>query len=238
MIDYILYAVFSIKETFTSILSTIFFPFTFIYYKVKSFILFLLFFVDSYVHNQALSIFITFIVIRLALLPLVISKLKSAQKLKKLEPEINRIKEKMKGLEGLDAELFKIYRANNVNPVAGLLSLMIELPFSVAFFAIAGGGDFFVEGSKFLIWDLTKPDGTNIFRVSNALLMIFGNPNSSRDISTGKKGDMQTMMTFFGLSIFFFSGNWRLASHLAMIIRTAFELAQDKVVEYFFMERD
>jgi YidC/Oxa1 family membrane protein insertase len=75
------------------------------------------------------SIIVLTAFIRLILYPLTASQLKSSKKMQEITPHINRLKEKHKGdAQRLQAETMKLYKEFGVNPVAGCLPLLIQLP--------------------------------------------------------------------------------------------------------------
>ncbi|MDP2632778.1 MAG: YidC/Oxa1 family membrane protein insertase, partial [Candidatus Curtissbacteria bacterium] len=74
------------------------------------------------------------VIIRFALWPLTTSQLKSTQKMAALKPHLDRIKsehghDKVRHQE----EITKLYKEHNVNPLAGCLPLLLQLP---VFFAL------------------------------------------------------------------------------------------------------
>src|SRR3990172_7759761 len=81
-----------------------------------------------------LSIILLTAVVRLAIWPLTATQLKSSQKMAALKPHIDRIKDE----HGHDKtrhqeELSKLYKEHGVNPLAGCLPLLLQLP---VFFAL------------------------------------------------------------------------------------------------------
>ena len=81
-----------------------------------------------------LSIVLLTAVVRLAIWPLTSAQLRSSQKMAALKPHIDRIK----GEHGHDKtrhqqELSKLYKEHGVNPLAGCLPLLLQLP---VFFAL------------------------------------------------------------------------------------------------------
>ena len=85
---------------------------------------------------QALGVSIILLtaIVRMAIWPLTSAQLKSSQKMAALKPHIDRVKEK----HGHDKtrhqqELSKLYKEHGVNPLAGCLPLLLQLP---VFFAL------------------------------------------------------------------------------------------------------
>ena len=75
------------------------------------------------------SIIILTIAIRLILYPLTTSQLKASKKMQEINPHLSRLKEKHKNdAKTLQAETMKLYKEFGVNPVAGCLPLIVQLP--------------------------------------------------------------------------------------------------------------
>lgn len=69
------------------------------------------------------------ILVRLVLFPLFSAQIKSSTKMQKLTPEISRVKEKYKGdNKMIQQETMKLYKEHGVNPVAGCLPVLFQLP--------------------------------------------------------------------------------------------------------------
>ncbi len=75
------------------------------------------------------SIIILTIVIRLVLYPLTASQLKTSHKMQKLTPHLNKLKEKHKNdAKMLQSETMRLYKEHGVNPAAGCLPVIVQLP--------------------------------------------------------------------------------------------------------------
>src|ERR1035437_5240103 len=76
------------------------------------------------------------IVIRLLLYPLMNSQLKASKKMQDLNPHLKNLKEKHKnGAKMLQSETMKLYKEHGVNPAAGCLAVIIQLPLIRALYA-------------------------------------------------------------------------------------------------------
>lgn len=98
-------------------------------------------FVASFFHgNYGLSIILVTIVVRLCLLPLMLSQLKSQEKMKELSPEIQALKEKYKSKDEssqrkLQEETIALYQRHKVDPLSmGCLPMLIQFPILIAFY--------------------------------------------------------------------------------------------------------
>lgn len=92
------------------------------------------------------SLILLTVVIRLILNPLTKSQLKNAQKLSKLKPELDKLSAKYKNdKQRLQQEQLKLYQQVGVNPAAGCLPLLIQMPILIAlynlFFQLLNNGN-------------------------------------------------------------------------------------------------
>lgn len=87
--------------------------------------------------NYFVSIILFTILTKLILLPLYISQIKSTEELNKIGPMAKKIQDKYKNDKNKQAEeLTKLYAEHKVNPVAGCLPALIQIPLILAMFYI------------------------------------------------------------------------------------------------------
>lgn len=83
------------------------------------------------------AIILLTIVIRLVLYPLTASQLKASKKMQEISPHLSRLKEKHKNdAKMLQAETMKLYKEFGVNPAAGCLPILIQLPLIWALYGV------------------------------------------------------------------------------------------------------
>ena len=83
------------------------------------------------------AVIILTIIIRFAIYPLMSSQLKSSKKMQDLSPHLSKIKEKHKGdAKRLQAETMRLYKEHGVNPAAGCLPVIIQLPIIWALYSV------------------------------------------------------------------------------------------------------
>lgn len=82
-----------------------------------------------------LSIIILTAITRLVLHPLTATQLKSTYKLNKLKPELDKIAANFKGdKQRMHQEQLRLYQQAGINPAAGCLPLLIQMPFLIALY--------------------------------------------------------------------------------------------------------
>ncbi|PID83027.1 MAG: sporulation protein [Clostridiales bacterium] len=121
-----------------------------------------------------LSIVILTIIVKTALLPLVLSQLKSQEALSKIQPKLKELQKKYKNdKETLNIKTMELYKENNANPFASCLPLLIQLPIIIALFAVlkepevyifssfANQGKEIIESGFLWVPNLAQPDMLN-----------------------------------------------------------------------------
>ena len=95
--------------------------------------------------------------------------------MKKVQPEMKRLQEKYKGNpEMLNREMLALYQKHKINPLAGCLPLLIQLPIFLALFN-ALRTSWSLHGAKFIWWitDLSSKDPYYILPVLMGAVMFF-----------------------------------------------------------------
>ena len=110
-------------------------------------------YIYSFTKNFGWTIIIFTFIVRLVLYPLYHAQTKSMIKMRKIQKDVQRIRNKYKDPRRQQEELMKLYREKGVNPMSGCLMMLIQLPI---FFMLWGVLRYFEEefayGKPFLIW--------------------------------------------------------------------------------------
>ena len=92
------------------------------------------------VKNYGLSVIIVSLAIRLIAYPITRKTAMQSEIMKKAQPELNRLKKKYEGKQDQESlmkqnqEMMAIYKKYKINPMAGCLFAMLQLPIFIAFF--------------------------------------------------------------------------------------------------------
>ena len=99
--------------------------------------------INKYVGNWGWSIVIFTILVRVILFPLNSAGLKSAQKMKELQPKVKAIQEKYKKYGNdmtmkakMNQELQELYKKEGVNPLGGCLPMLVQIPIFFAIYSL------------------------------------------------------------------------------------------------------
>ncbi len=89
------------------------------------------------VNNYGLAIILFTVVIKLILTPLTIKQTKSTFAMSEINPKIKEIQEKYKNKpEKQNEEISKLYKESEINPLAGCLPLLIQMPILFGLFYV------------------------------------------------------------------------------------------------------
>jgi len=111
--------------------------------------------------DLGLTIVVLTLVIRALFSPLSLKTMKSQKSMKELSPKIEEIKAKYKNDHAAQsAAILKFYKDNNINPLAGCLPLLIQIPILIALYQV------FIKGitptSLTLLYSfISAPEGIN-----------------------------------------------------------------------------
>ncbi|GEL76325.1 YidC family membrane integrase SpoIIIJ [Tenuibacillus multivorans] len=90
-------------------------------------------------HGYGLAIIIVTLLLRTIILPLNIKQLKSSQAMQLLQPEIQKLREKYSSKDQqtqqkLQQETMALFQKHGVNPLAGCLPILVQMPILIAFY--------------------------------------------------------------------------------------------------------
>ena len=86
-------------------------------------------------HDIGVAVIIATLIVRIIIMPLSFAALRTARAAKAIEPELKVIKEKYKDDKEAQAkEMFALYKAYGINPFAGFLTLLIQLPIVITLY--------------------------------------------------------------------------------------------------------
>lgn len=127
---------------------------------------------DELTHNYGWAIVLMTLLIRLAMLPLTHRSIVHSQKMQKLSPKMqairNRWRGKMRDKQGrpnpeaqrkMNEEIMGLYREEGVNPVSGCFPVLLQFPVFLAFYYLLSGA-VELRNAAWILWihDLSVPD--------------------------------------------------------------------------------
>lgn len=119
----------------------------------------------NYIHNYGWSIIVVTLIINLLTLPLKLSSMKSMQKTALIQPELQRINDKYKGIAMTDPraakkneEVMELYKKHNINPAGGCLPLLLQMPFLIGFYSVLSVAIEMRQAQWLWVTDLSQPE--------------------------------------------------------------------------------
>lgn len=90
---------------------------------------------QNIIANYGIVIILLTIIVRLILTPLTITQTRSMARMQKIQPQLKELQKKYKDdKQKLQQETMAFYKQNNVNPLAGCLPLILQMPVFFALF--------------------------------------------------------------------------------------------------------
>ena len=115
---------------------------------------------DSVLKNYGLAILALATLVRVVLHPLNVAGMKSMRAMQKLQPEMQRLRDKYKNdPQALNTHTMALYRENKVNPASGCLPMVIQMPLFLALYQVLFNA-IELRRAPFVAWmqDLSAPD--------------------------------------------------------------------------------
>ncbi|QDP42026.1 YidC family membrane integrase SpoIIIJ [Radiobacillus deserti] len=194
------------------------------------------YFAELFGNDYGLSIVVVTILIRSALLPLNIKQLKSSKAMQEIQPQITELKQKYsskdaKTQQKLQQETMALFQKNGVNPMAGCLPILVQMPILIAFYhAIMRTAE--IEKHEFLWFQLGQPDPYFILPIVAAgatflqqKLMMAGMSNQSNNMMPQMTMMLYMMPIMIGVTAIFFPSALALywvVGNIFMVAQTVF----------------
>lgn len=146
------------------------------------------------VPNYGLAIILLTIVIKMLLYPLTVKQVRSMKAMQDIAPRMKELQEKYKGnKEKLNKEISELYKQAGVNPLAGCLPLVIQMPFFIAiFFAIK---EYTYVSNPSFLWIQNLAQGTSFQDPSDPYFILPALAAITTYISTKQTSSEQTQQT-------------------------------------------
>ncbi len=114
----------------------------------------------KFVGNYGVSIILLTVIIKLLFWPLTHKSYASMKNMQKLQPEMQKIREKFKNnREKMNKEIMELYKKHRVNPLGGCLPMVIQIPVFFALYKVLLGS-IELRHAPFFLWitDLSAKD--------------------------------------------------------------------------------
>ncbi|MFW5808203.1 MAG: membrane protein insertase YidC [Spirochaetota bacterium] len=172
--------------------------------------------------NYGWCVIVFSIITKLLFLPLTQRSTESMKKMSKLQPEIQKLKEKYKDdQQKLQEATMKLYKERGVNPMGGCLPLIVQMPFFIALYsALINSVELW--NTPFILWinDLSIPDtafsvaGYDIHILPLIMTVTSFFQQKVSTVDTGAGGQQQMMMKVMPVVLLFIF--WSMPSGLIL----------------------
>lgn len=151
-------------------------------------------------NNYGWTIIVFTILVRIILLPLNAFQIRSTTKMQQIQPQLDALRKKYPGRDTesrqlLSQETNKLYKEAGVNPYAGCLPLLIQLPIMYAlYYAILRTPQ--LQNGHFLWMDLGKPDPYYVMPILAMVFTFISSYISQMSTPKSSQNGMTKMMTY------------------------------------------
>ncbi len=102
----------------------------------------------QFIPNYGVAIILLTLTISVLLFPMTLKQTRSMRAMQELQPEVKRLQRELKGdREELNRRLMELYQERGVNPAAGCLPLLLQMPIWFALFSVLRSGSGIPESS-------------------------------------------------------------------------------------------
>lgn len=172
--------------------------------------------------QYGLSILVVTIIIRFLVLPLTLKQYRSSRAMQAIQPDMKKIREKYKdNPQKQQEETMKLFQQHGVNPMAGCLPLIVQMPILIALYnAIVRNGE--ISSHTFLWMQLGTPDPYYVLPTLAAITTWM----QQKVMSNQMTPQMKNLMFIFPVLIFVMSMNFASALPLYWVYSNLFTVVQ------------
>lgn len=182
--------------------------------------------------SYGVAIILLTIVIKAILAPLTVKQIKSMKAMQELQPRMKQLQDKYKNDPAkLQAEMGALYKEMGVNPLAGCLPLLVQMPFLIAIYWALKDYPYDPNFVQFL-WlpSLGDPDPMYILPILSALSTWVMSRQTSNG-ATGAAAQQQKIMTIFmPLFIGYISLSFPSGLVIYWVVSNVFQLIQQHFI--------
>lgn len=175
-------------------------------------------------------VFLT-ILVRGVLFPLTVRQVRSMRAMQDLRPEMEEIRIRYKDDRQKQQEaLMALYREKKINPAAGFLPLLVQMPVFIAMYQVIRVHEetfrSFASGGLLWFTDLTKADPYFILPVMSAAILLGASEISSKNVNPNQR----MMMRFLPVMFTFFIARFPAGLFVYWITSNTFTLLQNYLI--------
>lgn len=184
-------------------------------------------------NDFGLAIIIVTFLIRLAILPLMIKQIQNSKATQEIQPELQRLREKyrskdQKTQQKLQQETMELFQKHGINPLAGCLPVLIQMPILIGFYhAIMRTRE--IAEHSFLWFDLGERDPYFILPLLAGVL-TFVQQKLMMAGSANLNPQMQTLLWMMPIMVIIFAVSLPAALSLYWVVGNIFTIVQTLIM--------
>lgn len=180
------------------------------------------------IESFGIAIIVLTVVIKMIFYPLTKKQVKSMKAMQELQPQLKKLQEKYKkDPKRLQQEMGALYKKEGVNPLAGCLPLLVQMPFLMAMFYALQSIDYGGDPTFLWIANLSHPDPFYILPVISAVsTFVLQRQTTSESASPQTKMQMKIMSIVMPLFIGWISCNFAAGLVIYWIVNNLTQIAQ------------
>jgi YidC/Oxa1 family membrane protein insertase len=115
--------------------------------------------INSFIHNYGIAIILLTVIVRVIFWPITHKSTESMKKMQKIQPLVSEIREKYKDKpQKMNQEVMALYKEHKVNPAAGCLPILVQIPVFIALFTVLRSAVELRFAEFLWISDLSEPE--------------------------------------------------------------------------------
>ena len=184
--------------------------------------------IEGYAHNWGVAIILLTVLVKLLLYPLTAKSVASMNEMRKLQPEIERLKAKFgSDREKLNMATMQLYQQHKVNPLGGCLPMLLQLPIWFALYATLQTSVELYREPFLWMKDLTRHDPYFILPIAMGLSSFIMQKISPQPAdNTQAKMMLYFMPGFFTILMLFVPGGLT----LYIFVNNILSIAQQQIM--------
>ena len=195
-------------------------------------------FLAKNLHNGGLAVIVFTILIKTLLMPLTITSIKSSKAMQELQPKIKELQKKHgKDRQKLSQETMKLYSQHRVNPMAGCLPMIIQIPIFFGLYraitSLSNGNSGFSHywsGQFLWLHSLNVSDPYKILPIAAGVFQFIQTkmmkPQGQGKSSDPQQAMMNTMMNFMPLMVVVFGWGFHSGPVIYWVTQSIFSVVQ------------
>ncbi|MFZ5823775.1 MAG: YidC/Oxa1 family membrane protein insertase [Bacillota bacterium] len=181
--------------------------------------------------NYGIAIIVLTVVVRIVILPLTVYQTKSMKRMQEVQPRMKELQTKYKdNPQKLNEEMMKLYKTEGVNPFAGCLPMLVQLPILWALFEVFRTFDPVALGYTYEFLGMNLNDKEPILSVLTVVTMFLQTYLSGMGNDPNQKMMMWLMPIMFGWIAFTMPQS---SIILYWVVSTIFGLVQQAIYPGF-----